>query len=81
MIGYLGVILLTFSSIPQLVKTLRTRDVRGLSFGTLFSWSFGCFLMAGYIINTTQQMTLILNYVFNGIIASVILFLYFKYKK
>lgn len=79
--GHIGAILLAFSSAPQLITTLRKKDVTGLSLVTLLLWGFGCSFMGIYVFFTTAQVPLLFNYSFNTALVFTNIFLYFKYKK
>lgn len=79
-IGFLASVLLILSSVPQAVHTWKTKNVSGLSLGTLLFWFFGVVLMGIYVLFETPQMPLLLNYGFNTIVVGINLALYFKYK-
>lgn len=79
-IGGLGSILLILSSVPQVIHTVKTKNVEGLSLGTLLFWFLGVLLMGIYVLYTTCQMPLLLNYGFNTLIVGLNLGLYFKYR-
>ena len=80
-VGYVGSILLVLSGIPQLIKTYRTKDVEGVSLVMCWLWGFGCIFMCGYVLTTSWQLPLLLNYILNGVIAFTIAGMWFKYKK
>jgi len=80
-IGHIGAILLAFSSAPQLITTLRKKDVTGLSLVTLLLWGFGCAFMGIYVFFTTAQAPLLFNYTFNTMLVGTNILLYLKYKK
>lgn len=80
-IGHLGALLLAFSSAPQLITTLRTKDVTGLSLNMLLLWGCGCALMGIYVLNTTAQVPLLMNYAVNTTLVFTNICLYFKYRK
>lgn len=48
MIGYAGAFLTTVSFIPQAVKTIRTRDTRGISLGMYVAFTVGVACWFGY---------------------------------
>jgi uncharacterized protein with PQ loop repeat len=79
-LGHIGLVLLAFSSLPQLVKTFKSKDVSGVSPTMLLCWSMGCFSMGLYVFLTTAQTILLLNYGFNTIIVGITTCLYFKYR-
>lgn len=79
-IGMIGAVLLTVSAIPQLIKTIQTKDVSGLSLAMLWSWSVGCFAMLIYVIFNYSGIPLIVNYLLNTTVSGIILICYYKYK-
>jgi MtN3 and saliva related transmembrane protein len=48
LIGYVGAFLTTVSFIPQAVKTIRTRDTRGISLGMYAVFTVGVACWFGY---------------------------------
>jgi MtN3 and saliva related transmembrane protein len=80
-IGHIGALLLSVSSAPQLIKTFKTKDITGLSLNMLLLWGFGCLLMGIYVVFTTAQPPLVINYVLNTALVFTNIFLYFRYKK
>jgi len=81
LIGHLGALLLSFSSAPQLIKTFRTKDVSGLSLNMLLLWGFGCLFMGIYVVFTTAQIPLVINYTLNTALVFTNIFLFFRYRK
>lgn len=79
-IGFLASTLLILSSVPQAVHTYKTKNVSGLSLGTLLFWFFGVVLMGVYVLIQSPQIPLLLNYGLNTVVVGVNLVLYFKYK-
>ncbi len=68
--GYLGGALTTVSFLPQVVKTLRTRDTRSISFGMYLLFTGGVFLWLVYGIRLhalpmilANAITLLLSFV------------------
>ena len=80
-VGHLGAVLLSLSSAPQLYKTYKTKDITGLSLNMLLLWAFGCAFMGIYVVYTTRQIPLLINYAFNTTLVFSNIVLYFKYKK
>jgi uncharacterized protein with PQ loop repeat len=80
-LGFIASTSLILSSVPQLLCTLRKKDVSGLSLGTLMFWFWGVILMGIYVALTTKQMPLLINYAFNSVVVGLNLILFFKYKK
>lgn len=54
LIGYVGAFLTTVSFIPQAVKTIRTRDTRGISLGmyAVFTVGVACWLGYGLVLGS-----------------------------
>lgn len=75
-IGLIGSLLLTFSGVPELIRTLKQKKCH-LSWGFLLMWQFGeifCFFY-GFQLN---EIPLIINYTFNLVVVSILF--YFKTK-
>lgn len=53
-IGYIGAFLTTVSFIPQAVKTIRTRDTRGISLEmySVFTLGVACWLAYGIVLGS-----------------------------
>lgn len=81
LIGLIGTILLVFSSIPQAFHTWSTKDISGLSLMTLLLWFIGVVFMGIYVLLTTAQLPLLLNYVLNTLVVGINLVFYYKYRK
>ena len=75
-VGWLGAVLLATCGIPQLVKTIRTRNFDGLSLTFLFWWLLGEIFILFYVIQKAFKWPLILNYAINIVVIFVILFLF-----
>ncbi len=80
-IGYMGSLLLITCSLPQLIKTLRNKVVDGLSFWMCSMCASGCFMVLYYIANNNKDTLLMLNYLLNGSIYTLLSYLYVRYKK
>ncbi len=79
MLGFSASALLILSSVPQLIHTFKTKDTRGLSLQTLFLWFFGVMFMGIYVLFTSAQLALLLNYAFNTVIVGANIVAYFAY--
>jgi len=79
--GHIGSFFLMICGIPQLYKTIITKDVTGLSATTLVLWGTGCVLTGLYVYNTSAQLPLLINYGFNSLVVGINTFLYFLHKK
>ncbi|MDD5108716.1 MAG: SemiSWEET transporter [Candidatus Omnitrophica bacterium] len=77
-IGILAAILTTFSFIPQIARSLRTRSVKDVSLITLFQLSAGVFLWIIYGIYRKDPIIILANAV-TLLTLSWLIFLYFKF--
>ena len=73
LIGWLGGVLLSICGLPQAVKSFQDKHSNGLSWNFLLMWFFGEILLLIYTI-PTGMLPLIVNYVFNLVLVSVILY-------
>jgi uncharacterized protein with PQ loop repeat len=80
-IGIIGSSLLITCSLPQLIKTLKIKNVEGLSLYTCLMCCIGCFMVLYYIAHGTKDGLLIFNYFFNGSVYLILTLLWFKYRK
>lgn len=76
MIGLVGSLLLTFCAIPELIRTLKDKRCH-IGWGFILMWFFGeCFcFFYGFELG---EVPLIINYTFNLVVVSVML--YYKMK-
>lgn len=82
MIGYTGTFFNAIGSIPQLMKTIKTKDVNGISLAFLIYWALGCGSLMIYCdLIGTLTWPLGINYGFNILVPSVLMYYYFKYRK
>lgn len=77
-IGWMGAICFAICALPQAIKSYKDKSSAGISFAFLFLWTVGEVLTLTYILLTTMQLPLIVNYVFNLACLAVILWYYFK---
>jgi MtN3 and saliva related transmembrane protein len=77
-VGIAAAILTTFSFVPQIVRSLRTKSVKDVSSVTLFQLSFGVLLWTVYGIARGDPVIILANAV-TLVTLSVLIFLYFKY--
>jgi MtN3 and saliva related transmembrane protein len=80
-LGFVASTCLIFSSVPQAIHTLRTKNVTGLSLGTLLLWFFGVIMMGIYVAIKSPHIPLLINYSFNTVIVGINLILYAKYSR
>lgn len=78
-LGYVGAISLSICAIPQLVKVLITKNVSSLSILNLITWCNGCICMTIYVLLTSFDIPLLVNYAINSAIAVTTIILYFRY--
>ena len=79
--GYAAMVLMVISPVPQLYETWKKKTVEGLSFGMLMTLFLGCVLMGYYVLMTTMDAPLLLNYGFSILVVGINIFFFFKYKK
>jgi len=71
--GWAGAFMLGICALPQAISSYRNKDSSGISFLFLLLWLGGEVFTLVYIVNTTGQLPLIANYLFNIICLIVIL--------
>lgn len=79
--GWIGTVLLTVCTLPQLWLTWKYKQVQGLSHSMIWLWLFGLISMFIYVYNTTQQPTLLANYGINIFIVIILLVGYHRGKR
>ncbi|MFA5150612.1 MAG: SemiSWEET transporter [Candidatus Omnitrophota bacterium] len=79
-IGVSAAILTTFSFVPQIARSLRTKSVKDVSPITLLQLSTGVFLWIIYGIYLKDPIIITANSV-TFITLTIVLFLYFKYRR
>jgi len=79
-LGSTAATLTMFSFIPQIARCLRTKSVRDVSPVTLFQLSTGVFLWMVYGIYRKDPIIILANAVTLASL-SVLIFLYFKYRR
>jgi uncharacterized protein with PQ loop repeat len=80
-LGHIGAFLLVVCAIPQFLKTMISKDVSGVSPTMLVCWAGGCASMGLYVLLTTAQMPLLINYAFNTVVVTLTAIFYFVYRK
>lgn len=78
-LGLLAGTLTTFSFLPQVIKTWKSKSAKDFSFGMLITFSFGVFLWLVYGI-LKQDLPIILPKLATLMLNSVIISLKFKYQ-
>jgi MtN3 and saliva related transmembrane protein len=79
-IGLIAATLTMFSFVPQIIKILRTKSAKDVSFITLLQLSLGVFLWIIYAIHIKDLIIFTANTV-TLITLIILLFLYFCYTK
>ncbi|GAB6195728.1 SemiSWEET transporter [Lysobacter xanthus] len=71
-IGYVAAALTTLSFLPQAVKTIRTRDTRGISLGmyVVFTVGVGCWFFYGLVLSSWPMI--VSNLVTLGLSATIL---------
>jgi len=75
-IGWIGAVLLATCGLPQLIKTLKTRNFKGLSLVFVVWWLIGEILVLFYILYERFSWQLIFNYGLNILVCLLILEVY-----
>jgi MtN3 and saliva related transmembrane protein len=79
-VGVCAAGLTTFSFVPQVVKVYRNKSVKDVSFIMLLQLATGAFLWTLYGIYLKDMIIILANTVTLAIV-SVLIFLYFRYRK
>ncbi|MEA1995328.1 MAG: SemiSWEET transporter [Campylobacterota bacterium] len=79
-IGSMAAVLTTFSFLPQFIRLLKTKEIRGLSTHMLFQMATGLFLWTIYGILKKDIVIILANLVGFAIMLSTII-IYFMIKK
>ena len=77
-IGWVGAACFAVCALPQAIKSYKEKSSKGISLLFLFLWVVGEVLTLIYILKTSKQWPLIINYVFNLMCLVVIIYYYFK---
>lgn len=80
-IGWLGSIFFSICALPQAIKSYKEKSSKGISKSFMILWFLGEVLTLIYILLTTVQIPLIVNYVFNLICLSVVAYYIQWFKK
>lgn len=79
LLGYLAAILTTISFLPQAIKTIKTKDTRGISLPMYILFTLGVLFWLIYGLHFSMIPVIIAN-IITFILASIILFFKIKYK-
>ena len=81
LLGWLGAALLAICGLPQLIKSSKsTITIKGVSLLFLLIWILGEIFTLIYVFIKAFRWPLIFNYLFNILIISGLLLIYFLYK-
>jgi len=72
-LGYIAALLTTFSFLPQVIKTVKTKDTSGISLVMYVFFVIGILLWFYYGI-LIDSMPIVIANLFTGIMSSIILF-------
>ncbi len=75
--GWIGSICFALCALPQVFKTIKDGHADGFSSGSLWLWLFGEVFTIIYVWFDKYSLPLIINYIFNLILLSIIG--YYKY--
>ena len=78
--GWIGAFLLATCGLPQLYKTLKSKDFSGLSILFIIWWLLGELFLFIYIIYEAFKWPLLFNYGINIIVCIIILIIFLKNK-
>jgi uncharacterized protein with PQ loop repeat len=76
--GVLGALLLAVCGLPQAIQSFKTGTSNGVNGTFLWLWGVGEILLVIYILVTTKDLILLMNYLLNIIIIGIIA--YYKIK-
>ncbi len=76
LLGIVGSFLLSICGLPQALKAYKDGHSAGLSWTFIISWFLGEALLLIYVLLTSRDLILCVNYVFNILILIIII----KYK-
>lgn len=79
-IGWVGAVLLATCGLPQLFKTIKDKDLHGLSFVFIVWWLLGEILVLTYVLYQAFKWPLIFNYGINILVCFILIFYFYKYK-
>lgn len=79
LLGYLAAILTTISFLPQAIKTIKTKDTRGISLPMYILFTLGVLFWLIYGLHFNMIPVIIAN-IITLVLASIILFFKIKYK-
>jgi uncharacterized protein with PQ loop repeat len=72
LIGIIGSAMLAICGIPQAIQSIKTKSSAGVNSLFLWLWGLGEIFLIIYVANTTNDLILLINYLFNVLIIGVI---------
>jgi len=79
--GWVGSFCLIVCGLPQLIKTIRSKKIEGVSFLFLLLWFLGEFFSLFYVVVKTGKLPLIFNYVINLLVTLILITYYMVYRR
>jgi uncharacterized protein with PQ loop repeat len=73
-IGTIGSAMLAICGLPQAIQSIKSNSSSGISSSFIILWGVGEILVTLYVLNTTKDTILLINYIFNIVIVGIIAF-------
>ncbi len=80
-IGWIGAVLLATCGLPQLFKSIKTKNFDGLSLVFIIWWLLGEIFLLIYVSYEAFKLPLLFNYGINILVCLIILVLYLRNKR
>ena len=74
LIGFAGALLMAFCGAPQAITAIKQKHAKGVSAGFVWMWFIGELFLLAYVGLTTADPILMINYVMNIVLVSIIMF-------
>jgi uncharacterized protein with PQ loop repeat len=71
-IGIIGSLMLALCGLPQAIQSIKAKSSAGVNSLFLWLWGIGEILLIVYVLNTSNDLILLINYLFNVFIIGVI---------
>lgn len=71
-IGIIGSLMLALCGLPQAIQSIKTKSSAGVNSLFLWLWGIGEILLIIYVLKTSNDFILLVNYLFNVLIIGVI---------
>ena len=72
-LGYIGAVAFSICGIPQVVRCFKLKSASDLSWSFLVLWSVGEVTMLIHVCYAAPSIPLIINYIFCGVICTLLL--------